>query len=187
MSRREYDRDRREYDRDRRSRSTRDDNSYIGASVKNTDKPVSNRKNDDRPKKLDGYGLKGASSQSFGTQDIGPSADLIRKKKEEERNQRKRNFQISKSRRKMTKEERAEALQQMQMDARKRGDRMSQTASNHTQDNDYGVGSSSKRGASFLNDITSEVNGITSIEQSTLSSRVAQNRHTNQRLHDSFL
>jgi hypothetical protein len=39
--------------------------------------------------------------------------------------------------------------------------------------------------ASFLNDLTKQTHGIAGKE--SLSSRVAQNRHTNQRLNDSFL
>jgi hypothetical protein len=96
-------------------------------------------------------------------------------------------MQIRRSRKTMTDEERSEALQQMQVDARKRDVRMGQQASHRKQDDDGDLGSSSRRGASFLNEITSSVNGITSDQHSSLSSRVAQNRHTNQRLHDSFL
>jgi hypothetical protein len=40
-------------------------------------------------------------------------------------------------------------------------------------------------GAAFLNDITKQTHGLAGNE--SLSSRVAQNRHTNQRLHDSFM
>jgi hypothetical protein len=142
---------------------------------------------DKRPKKIQGYGLKGATSESVGNRDIGPSKELLRKKKEEEQNLRNRNMQISRTRKRMTDEERAEALKQMQTDARKREGRMEQQALHRKQDNDDEMGSSSKRGASFLNDITTRVNGIASDGHSSLSSRVAQNRHTNQRLHDSFL
>lgn len=85
----------------------------------------------------------------------------------------------------MTDEERAEALKQMQSDARTREDRMGRQASYRKED---GVDDlADRKGASFLSEITSRVNGINSEDQSSLSSRVAQNRHTNQRLHDSFL
>ena len=85
----------------------------------------------------------------------------------------------------MTDEERAEALKQMESDARTREDRMGRQASYRKEDGEDE--SSDRKGASFLSEITSRVNGINSEDQSSLSSRVAQNRHTNQRLHDSFL
>lgn len=87
----------------------------------------------------------------------------------------------------MTDEERAKALKEMQSDARKREDRMGRQASYRIEDNEDDRGSSDRKGASFLSEITSRVNGINSEDQSSLSARVAQNRHTNQRLHDSFL
>lgn len=142
---------------------------------------------DKRPKKIEGYGLKGATSKSVANRDIGPSKALIRKKKEEEQNLRNRNMQISKTRKRMTDQERAEALKQMQTDARKREGRMEQQALSRKRDNVDETEASSRKGASFLNEITTSVNGITSDGHSSLSSRVAQNRHTNQRLHDSFL
>ena len=63
----------------------------------------------------------------------------------------------------MTDQDRAEALQEMQADARKREDRMGQRASYRKQDNEDEIGSSSKKGASFLNEITTRVNMIPSL------------------------
>jgi len=132
--------------------------------------------------------LKGAGAPPVvgGSRDIGPNRELIRKKKEEEQTMRLRNAQIGRSRKRLTEEERATALQQMQADARQREERMGQQASYRKKDNEEEQ-TSTKRGASFLNDITTGAHGISSDEPSSLSSRVAQNRHTNQRLHDSFL
>lgn len=140
----------------------------------------------DKPKRIEGYGLKGAPTPVVDSRDIGPSKELIQKRKEEEHNLRLRNQKIGRSRKRLTEEERGAALKQMQADARKREDRMGQQASYRKKDGEEEK-TSSKRGASFLNDITTSAHGITSDEPSSLSSRVAQNRHTNQRLHDSFL
>lgn len=134
---------------------------------------------------MEGYGLKGGSANASTNRDIGPSKALLRKKREEQQNLRNRNMQIGRSRTKMTGEERAAALREMQSDARRREDRMEQKASHRKADDDDDR-SSERKGASFLSEISTKVNGMNA-SGSSLSSRVAQNRHTNQRLHDSFL
>ena len=140
-----------------------------------------------RPAKVDGYGLKGALSESLVYQDIGPCKDLIQKKRDEKQNQRNQNLRISRSRNKLTEEERTSALLQMQVDARKRDHRMEkQTSRCNQNDEDEIVSSSKKKEAFFLNEVSTRVNGITSGDHTSLSSRVSQKRHTNQRLHDSF-
>ena len=136
---------------------------------------------------MEGYGLKGAPAPVVGNRDIGPDRALLRKKREEEQNQRTWNQQIGRSRKRLTETERAAALQQMQANARTRGDQMVQKVSRRSEDAGEQAAASSGRGASFLKDITTTAHGIGSNETASLSARVAQNRHTNQRLHDSFL
>lgn len=150
---------------------------------KNTPSP----NQDDRPRRIEGYGLKGTHAPVVGKRDIGPSKELLRKKREEEQYLRNRNQQIGKSRRRMTKQERSEALQKMQEDARKREDRMGRQASHRKEIDEDETGNSTTKGTSFLKDITTTAHGISSDASSSLAARVAQNRHTNQRLHDSFI
>jgi len=162
------------------SRMTRRDHNDERSSRKNTPYP----KQDGKTTKIEGYGLKGVPAPVPGSRDIGPSKELLRKKKEEIKHTRLQNNKIGRSRKILTVEERAIALQQMQSDARTRKDRMGRQASYRANDTEEEM-TSSRKGASFLNDITSRTHGIDG--PSSLSSRVAQNRHTNQRLNDSFL
>ena len=141
-------------------------------------------KQNDKPRKMKGFGLKGATvSQVFDNRDIGPNKDLIRKKKEETERLRLQNKQIGRSRKILTDEERATALRQMQTDARKRENRtidlQNSSRIEHVEATSRKMGS-----ASFLDSITKCAHGMNG---GTLSSRVTQNRHTNQRLHDTFL
>jgi len=186
--RRDYD-DNRDY-RSRRDGYRKNDYSRRDRRERDYDRASSNPEKasppkDDRSKKMDGYGLKGGSVKTSANRDIGPSKELLRKKREEQQNLRNRNMQIGRSRSKMTGEERAAALREMQSDARKREDRMEKKASYRKGDDDDDR-SSERKGASFLSEINNKVNGMNA-DGSSLSSRVAQNRHTNQRLHDSFL
>jgi len=162
------------------SRITRRDHNDERSSRKNTPYP----KQDEKTKKIEGYGLKGAPTPALDSRDIGPSKELLLKKKEEIEHTRLQNNKIGRSRKILTEEERTIALQQMQSDARTRKDRMGRQASYRTNDIEEEM-TSTRKGASFLNDITASTHGIDG--PSSLSSRVAQNRHTNQRLHDSFL
>lgn len=178
---------RRDYDGDRDYRTRRDgyrksDHSSSRRRERDfdDDQKMPPKERDNRPKKMEGYGLKGGNTKpSTNRGDIGPSQELLRKKREEQQRERQRNLQ-QRSRKKMTEVERQQALREMQSDARKREDRMGKQASYHKPEEQDE--SSERKGASFLNEITTKA-----VEQSSLSSRVAQNRHTNQRLHDSFL
>jgi hypothetical protein len=111
---------------------------------------------------------------------------LLQKKREERETERRRIRETASSRRRTTDEERANALQEMQVDARKREETMKRQAS-HRRNPEDNEEVPSKYNASFLNDITKETHGISGGGSASLSARVAQNRHTNQRLHDSFL
>ena len=134
---------------------------------------------------MEGYGLKGGSTRPVDGRDIGPCKELIQKKRDEARNERLRNQQIGRSRKRYTEEERAAALRQMQDDAEKREDRKGQQASHKETHAEEEESAKKRGGATFLKDVTTSAHGITSDNSGSLASRVAQNRHTNQRLHDS--
>jgi hypothetical protein len=198
------DRDRRHYgdDDDDRKMPPRTSNTH-GRDIDSHDMKLHNRNapveenrykrtsNNEKPhgngqemKKREGYGLKGAPSQTIDRNDLGPSEELLRKKREERENERRRNAEISRLRKRSTEEDRKRALEEMQEDARKREERMGRHAS-HRKDTHEEV-SSDRGNPYFLNDLAKQTHGIGD-ESATLASRVAQNRHTNQRLHDSFL
>ena len=139
-----------------------------------------------RPVKVEGYGLKGALNECLAGRDIGPCKELIKKKKEEQQKQRNSNLRVGRSRKKLTDEERRSALLQMKADARKRENTMNKQTTDYHEKKDAETAPSSKNEALFLTEISTRVNGISSEKHSSLSSRVSQNRHTNQRLHDSF-
>jgi hypothetical protein len=132
----------------------------------------------------EGYGLKGASVTVDRT-NLGPSRDLLLKKLDEREAERRRIRDTASSRRQRTEAERARDLEEMQANARKREESRSK-GQNKKYDDDEGEPVPRRGDASFLKDITRQTHGIGEGGQ-TLSSRVAQNRHTNQRLHDSFL
>lgn len=137
-------------------------------------------------RKKEGYGLKGASVPFVNTNDLGPSRDLLKKKRDARDTERRRIQETASSRRRTTDEDRAKALQEMQADARKRDENMKRQAF-RTRKEDEDEDKPSSGQASFLNDITTQTHGIKGAGSLSLSARVAQNRHTNQRLHDSFL
>ena len=154
------------------------------------DPPFNSQPGNDGPKKIEGYGLKGASSnyRPSETKDLGPSRELLQKKREEQENERRRIREIASSRRRTSQEDRKRALEEMQDDARKRDSRLDRQA-RHQKDSEEDeqdeFGRSTRRGtASFLDDIHKQSHGISG--EGSLSSRVAQNRHTQQRLHESF-
>ena len=134
--------------------------------------------------KREGYGLKGNATSSINHNDLGPNKDLLRKKREERDAERRRIRETASSRHRSTDQERQKALQEMQADARRREEVMHRHASHRKEHSDDEAPSSAK--ASFLHDMTQKTHGISG-DGPSLSSRVAQNRHTNQRRHDSFL
>jgi hypothetical protein len=142
--------------------------------------------------KKEGFGLKGApassraSSSTIHTTDLGPSRELLQHKRDERDDERRRIQEKASSRRRATGAERAKALHEMQANARQRDETRARHASSHRSNNDnHEEDAPSKGNASFLKDITQQTHGISGV--TSLSARVAENRHTNQRLHDSFL
>ncbi|KAL3923522.1 MAG: hypothetical protein SGILL_001612 [Bacillariaceae sp.] len=142
------------------------------------------RKSEPETKRLEGYGLKGAPAPKIDGNDLGPDREQLRQKREARESEKRRNAGISQTRKRSSQEDRQRALQEMQEDARKREERKGRQVSYRKKeaDDDKAAGRSSN--GSFLNDITKNTHGIAG--EGSLSSRVAQNRHTNQRLHDSF-
>ena len=139
------------------------------------------------PRSEDGYGLQGGAKASVKPGSLGPDKDLLRKRREEKEAERRRNREAASSRRHVSSSDRARALEEMKADARRRDEMMTTKASSRRPDNDDSDEKVPERGrASFLQDMTKQTHGVGDGGMS-LSDRVAQNRHTNQRSHDSFL
>lgn len=141
----------------------------------------------EEPKRPEGYGLIGAPALVVDRQDLGPNTELLQRKRQERGRELRRIRETASSRTRSTEEERKRALSEMQADARKREERMGRHASHRRTDSAEEERSASRGGASFLDHITKQTHGISGGGSSSLSARVAQNRHTNQRLHDTFL
>mmetsp|Transcript_86173 Transcript_86173/g.248845 ORF Transcript_86173/g.248845 Transcript_86173/m.248845 type:complete len:527 (-) Transcript_86173:94-1674(-) len=148
------------------------------------DRRVEHKRDDNHaePPKKEGYGLKGGSV-TVDRNNLGPNRDLLQKKREEQEAERRRIREAASSRRTRTDADRARALEEMQTNARKRDEHRSRDQGPRK----YDDGSEAPRGrdASFLKEMTQRAHGIGEGGQS-MSSRVAQNRHTNQRGHESF-
>ena len=108
---------------------------------------------------------------------------MLEKKRHERDAERRRIRETATSRRRITEDERARALQEMQEDAMKRQEVGASYAKAYHDDDE----APNKAGASFLTDMTKRTHGITDESAASLSERLAQNRHTNQRSHESFL
>jgi N-terminal domain of CBF1 interacting co-repressor CIR/Pre-mRNA splicing factor len=181
---RHYDRDRSEEFFRRRERDERDSR-HNQSRLK--DPPKNSHDDVDGPKKIEGYGLMGATSgrNPVGTNDLGPSRELLQKKREERENERRRIHETASSRKWLSQDERKRALEDMQADARKRETQMDRQARHQKEDTtEDEFGRVRQGGASFLDDIHKQSHGISGA--GSLSSRVAQNRHTQQRMHESF-
>jgi hypothetical protein len=146
-------------------------------------KPAAGESPAHTPKK-EGYGLKGASV-TVDRGNLGPSRDLLAKKRDEREAERRKIRETASSRGQRTAAERAKALEEMQANARKREESRSKGHDSKKYDDEGEPSPRKGADASFLKDITRQTHGIGEGSQ-TLASRVAQNRHTNQRLHDSF-
>jgi hypothetical protein len=168
-----YDRD-----EDRHSRKNRD---YYDDY--HNDRRYHNDPTNDR--KQEGYGLRGADTNTD-TTDLGPNKELLQKKRQEREAQRRRMKEVSTSRNRSTGEERARALAEMQSDARKREDSRHHLKKYYDNEDDT-ITNKSRKGASFLSDMSKQTHGITGNASKSLSERLRQNRHTNQRSHESFL
>ena len=120
------------------------------------------------------FGLQGSSKiQDFSN--LGPSADLIsqRQKRQEPDYAQK----MKPDRRRMTQEEREEALRRMQLDAI-RHDVIRQAKAPPDQEE-------VRKSAAFLHKMAQETHGVRGTQKS-LAERIAQNRHKNQRPDDLF-
>lgn len=184
--------DDRDYDRRRRRHDDiRDHQDYHRHSHQSHDKhdrrPYSKSPSPDRhDKKMEGYGLKGASL-TVDPNDLGPSRDLLQKKREEREMERRKIREAASTRRPRTEAERAKALEEMQANARKREESRLSGPKKIYEDDEDNDARASKGEAGFIKDVTRQTYGIVGEGGQSLSSRVAQNRHTNQRMSDSFL
>jgi hypothetical protein len=139
-------------------------------------------------RKPDAYGLKGtgaSSSININKNDLGPRRELLQQKRDEREVERRRIRDRASTRQRKSGAERAQALEEMQRHAKVRdGARKDQDSYHQKHADEDGP---SRGNASFLTDMTRRTHGISGEGSTSLSARVAQNRHTNQRLHDSFL
>lgn len=140
------------------------------------------------PVKKAGFGLQGNASSSSNTnayspKDLGPQQDLVRQKREAAEEERRRARERASSRRTMTAEERAKALNEMQATAQAR---TRDIPARSRDDEDDETPRQSKAG--FIKDLNEQAHGLKRAGSQSLSSRMAQNRNTQQKLHDdSFL
>lgn len=145
------------------------------------------------PEKLSGYGLRGqptaSTSNRVNADSLGPDRALLAKKRQErEEAHQSRRSHGDASRRAATDEEKAEALRAMQDDAMDRDEALSRAASEKwSGDGEEDERSGSRRGAMFLTDVAARTHGLGGGCQASMAARVARNRHTNQRVGDSFL
>lgn len=130
--------------------------------------------------------MKGASV-TVDPNDLGPNRDLLQKKRDEREAERLKIRESASARRPRTEAERAKALEEMQANARKREESRSSGPKKMYDDHEENDAMASKGEAAFIKDVTRQTYGIAGESGQSLSSRVAQNRHTNQRMTDSFL
>ena len=131
----------------------------------------------------EGYGLMGGVVK-VDRNDLGPDRELLSRRRQEQEDERRRIREMASNRRQRSDHERARDLAEMQANARRREE--SRARGNGSNKNDNGHDVPKSRDAAFLTDMTRQVHGIGE-GGGNLSARVAQNRHTNQRLHDKFL
>jgi len=117
--------------------------------------------------------------------DLGPNQKLLDQKRQERDAERRRRRDAASTRRRMTDEEGAAALKAMQSDASKRDEALNRAVASKQYHGDDDEHAPSSGKASFLQDMAERTHGIR--DGGSLASRVAQNRHTNQKLSDGFL
>lgn len=185
--RRDYRRDRysgersREYDRrrapvyednDRRDeRKSRDNEEFSPSNVVRHERKSEDRKRDGGG---DSFGLQG-STKSLNLKDLGPSADLINRRHHQRDSEYQR--KAKPDRRRLTHEEREQALKTMQSDAARHDAKRKAVAPKEEEEE--------RKSAVFLHKMAQQTHGVRG-EHRTVAERVAQNRHTNQRPNDSF-
>ena len=128
------------------------------------------------------YGLQGSSRRDLSMDDLGPNRELLEKKRQE-MNETRRSIMRGKTsnRNKMSEEERAKALEDMKSDASRRADAA------RTRPRDQDEDPPKRASASFLSDMKKKTRGVEDTSTHSLSTRVRENRHRNQKLDDSFL
>ena len=194
----------REYQHARRHRDDRRHHHHHGRrSESNDEEDSSYRRRDDRREvtrhvkapppsyrnerphdKKEGYGLQGAtSSSSRSTGDLGPDRDLLLKKRREREVEKERNLHRPSARR--TEEERLAALRDMEQTARRYHDHRGQRPVEQQQEEEETSGTR-QASAAFLQSVVRKAHGVTDGSVG-LHERIAQNRSTNQRLHDDFM
>lgn len=134
--------------------------------------------------KTAGYGLQGKAGASSSTNpnDLGPNADLLKKKRQSVEEERRRAKERAGSRRTMTAHEREQALKEMRETAHVRS---TMDTRRPNRDNEDEGGPSGK--ANFIQDMTERAHGIKGNGMS-MASRMRENRNMHQRSHDdSFL
>jgi hypothetical protein len=176
----EFDHRKRYEDDHYRSKRGGDDGRYhdrhreSNYSKSGLDPRYSGIRRDDGPKREQSgnYGLQGTSTP-LDLKDLGPSCDLL----SERRKQRDTGWrQKPNERRRMTPEEREEALRNMQADASRH---------NASRKGNRPVEQEEERiSAAFLHRMAQETHGLGG--ERSMASRVAQNRHTNQKANDAF-
>jgi hypothetical protein len=128
------------------------------------------------------YGLQGSSRKDLSIDDLGPNRELLEKKRQEMDETRRSIMRATTSNRnKMSEEERAKALEDMQNDASRRADAARTRPRDHEED------SPKRASASFLSDMKQKTHGIQGTSTQSMSTRVRENRHRNQKLDASFL
>lgn len=115
---------------------------------------------------------------------MGPNRQLLERKRQELESERRRIRETASTRRRMTPEERAAELRAMEQNASKRDEFLNRAVAAKSQGMDDDHAPSSGK-ASFLQDMAERTHGIR--DGGSLAKRVAQNRHTNQKLSDGFL
>lgn len=172
---REYDSRRAPVYHDKDSRDAKKWHDNDGSS--RADSLRDERKLEDRKRDGGGgsFGLQG-SSKSLNLKDLGPSADLISRRQKQQESEYRR--ERKPDRRRMTHEEREQALNRMQTDAI-RHDAHRRTAGRNEEEEEE------RKSAVFLHKMAQQTHGVRG-EQRSVAERVAQNRHTNQRPNDSF-
>lgn len=130
--------------------------------------------------KKPGYELQGAGASKPPPSDLGPDSELLRQKRQEREEQRELQRNQS-SRRKMTPEERAAALRDMEESARKH-----QSQREKRPDRKDEEGHQPQASASFLSNVARKAHGVSDSSMS-LGERISQNRNQNQRLHEDFV
>jgi len=174
----------------RRERTHHKEDRYSEPERRHDDRkhrPDYGRNEKDEPSlgKKPGYGLQGGSSSiRIQPGELGPNQEILRKKREARDVERKRVQVSASSRRRMTPEERAATLREMETDAQHRHAARERLSS--AKQDEKAPFSADRGDGSFLLAMRQETHGVRDGNMS-MSERLAQNRHTNQKSHESFL